>query len=100
MSETEMARIVVLSIIPLVGLWFRTTPAGVDPTSANVIKDDEWSASVEGVRGRLVLAKDAPVNGTMQIRVYLEFQNVSDVINPTQLLPGYSLTFEVTDSKG
>lgn len=41
----------------------------------------EWSQAVRGLRGRLLLAEDAPFNGTRMVAVYLELQNVSDVLN-------------------
>jgi hypothetical protein len=36
----------------------------------------------------------------VQIHVYFELQNVSDVINPIHLAPGHSFSFELMDSSG
>jgi hypothetical protein len=66
----------------------------------NPIKDEEWSQPVEGIRGRLVLTRGDTFNGTLQIQVYLELQNVSDIANPVRILNGHSFTFDLTDSNG
>ena len=65
-----------------------------------VIADTLWSKPDRGIRGRLVVEKGAPCNGTPQIQVYLELQNVSDVADPIHITPGRSVSFEVVDSKG
>jgi hypothetical protein len=44
-----------------------------------------WSEPVEGVRGRIIVAEDPKVNGTIMLAVYLELQNVSDVANPIEI---------------
>lgn len=50
--------------------------------AAEPIASGDWSEAVEGLRGRLHFAEDAPLNGTRVALIYLELENVSDVINP------------------
>jgi len=49
------------------------------------LSSGEWSASVGGLRGRLLIGEDAPCNGTRMAKVYLELQNVSDVANQMEI---------------
>ena len=65
-----------------------------------VAAEDLWSKPDGGIRGRLVVARGAPLNGTSQVQVYLELQNVSDVANSIHITPAHSMSFEVVDAKG
>jgi hypothetical protein len=44
-----------------------------------------WSATVNGLRGRLLIAPGGEFIGTRMVDVYLELQNVSDVGNPIEI---------------
>ena len=66
----------------------------------NTVIGEEWSQPVEGIRGRLVLTRGDTFNGTLQIKVLLELQNVSDIANSMHILNGYAYTFNLTDSDG
>jgi hypothetical protein len=45
----------------------------------------DWSEAVNGLRGRLIFTEDAKFNGTRMGVVYLELQNVGDVLNPLDI---------------
>lgn len=94
-----MTRLGLLIIVSLTALWLCAEVSQVHAQIANPVSG-EWSKPVQGVRGRLVLIKGAPVNGTVQIHVYLELQNVSDVANPIHLASGRSFSFDLTDANG
>ncbi len=64
-----------------------------------VAAENLWSKPDGGIRGRLVVARGAPLNGTSQVQVYLELQNVSDVANSIHITPAHSMSFEVVDAK-
>lgn len=65
-----------------------------------VATEDLWSKPDGGIRGRLVVETGAPFNGTSQVQVYLELQNVSDVANSIHITPARSMSFDVVDAKG
>ena len=74
--------------------------------SANIraayTRTGDWSASVNGLRGRLSVSEDKPFNGTKMLAVYLELQNVSDVGNPIELYfdPIRTVVSRVIDDAG
>ena len=74
--------------------------------SANIraanTRTGEWSASVNGLRGRLSVSEDKPFIGTRMLAVYLELQNISDVGNPIELYfdPTSSVAGRVIDDAG
>ena len=94
-----MTRLGLRIIVSLTALWLCAEVSRVDAQIANPVSG-EWSKPVQGVRGRLLLIKGAPVNGTVQIHVYLELQNVSDVGSSIHLAPGQSFSFDLTDANG
>ena len=65
-----------------------------------VATEDLWSKPDGGIRGRLVVERGAPFNGTSQVQVYLELQNVSDVANSIHITPARSMSFDIVDAKG
>ena len=67
--------------------------------AAEPIASGDWSEPVKGLRARLHLAEGAPVAGTRMALVYLEFENVSDVLNP-MLVDFGSPQLNVVDSAG
>lgn len=60
----------------------------------------KWSEPVDGLRGRLLFAEDPKFNGTRMGIVYLELQNVFDVLNPMEIYydPGHALPSSLLDS--
>ncbi len=45
----------------------------------------DWSEPTNGLRGRLLFSEDAKFEGTEIGVIYLELQNVSDVLNPMEI---------------
>lgn len=45
----------------------------------------DWSDPVNGLRGRLIFGKDEKFNGTRLATIYIELQNVSNVLNPIEI---------------
>ncbi|MGA2028560.1 MAG: hypothetical protein ABSG87_00590 [Verrucomicrobiota bacterium] len=45
----------------------------------------DWSEPTNGLRGRLLFSEDAKFSGTEMGVVYLELQNVADVLNPMEI---------------
>jgi hypothetical protein len=70
--------------------------------AAQDIKTGDWSAPVDGLRGRLLVNEDKSFHGTRMVAVYLELQNVSDIGNPMELYfdSVHSVTSRVIDGKG
>ncbi len=64
-----------------------------------VVAEELWSKPDGGIQGRIVVERGAPFNGTPQVQVYLELQNVSDVANSIHITPAHSMSFEVVDAK-
>src|SRR5436305_602721 len=62
----------------------------------------QWSAAVNGLRGRLTTKEDKPFESTRMIAVYLELENVSDIGNPLELYfdPTNSVVSKVIDESG
>lgn len=58
----------------------------------------DWSETVNGLRGRLLFGKAETFNGTRLATVYLELQNVSDVLSPIGIGPNRSLPCAVLDA--
>lgn len=54
-------------------------------TALEVRTAGEWSAPVDGLRGRLLFGEGEKFNGTRMALIYLELQNVSDVGNPMEV---------------
>ncbi len=77
-----------------------TVGLAIEKNAPVVAAEDLWSKPDRGIRGRLVVERGAPCNGTPQIQVYLELQNVSDVANPIHITPARSMSFDVVDAKG
>lgn len=63
----------------------------------------DWSETVNGLRGRLVSSENVGSNGKGKAVIYLELQNVSDVLNPMEIYIDTShspLHFELKDASG
>jgi hypothetical protein len=54
-------------------------------TAVEVRTTGDWSAPVDGLRGRLHYGEGETVNGTRMALIYLELQNVSDLGNPMEI---------------
>lgn len=65
-------------IICVVGVLFNNS-------TAKEIQVGEWSEAVNGLQGRIAVAKDAEFNGTKQIAVYLELRNSINIFSPTEI---------------
>jgi hypothetical protein len=71
-----------------------------------VIAVGEWSAQVEGLRGRLVIAQKYPHGDAnyIETRVYVEFENSSAADSPTETIDLYfdpeGLACELVDAAG
>ncbi len=44
-----------------------------------------WSEVVNGLRGRLIVTQEKEENGVQRPKVFLELQNIDDVLNPIQV---------------
>jgi hypothetical protein len=44
-----------------------------------------WSEAVNGLRGRLIVTQEKEVNGVQSPKVFLELQNVANILNPIQI---------------
>ncbi|HTS17832.1 MAG TPA: hypothetical protein VMP11_09685 [Verrucomicrobiae bacterium] len=86
-------------------LLLASSSGALGQTHTNLVAVGEWSAPVSDngytLRGRLILAEDAPYNGTRTAVVYLELQNLSRIL--ASVLVDYSeraLDCEVVDAAG
>ena len=83
----------------IVLLSFVALAASCLADDTNQVLTGGWSDSVGGLRMRLIVEqKHAPTKSTAV--VYLEMQNVSDVINPIEFPSGFSLDCKLTNSLG
>lgn len=75
---------------------------GVSFTAPIPQQQEQWSNLVSGIRGRLVFKKGEIVNGTQLIKVFMELQNDSDVLNPVEMLfdPTKTIQAELFNSAG
>jgi hypothetical protein len=44
-----------------------------------------WSEAVNGLRGRLIVTQEKEVDGVQSPKVFLELQNVANILNPIQI---------------
>jgi hypothetical protein len=62
-----------------------------------------WSEVVNGLRGRLIVTQEKEENGVQRPKVFLELQNIDDVLNPIQVNafdPQTSFQCRILDSAG
>jgi hypothetical protein len=61
-----------------------------------------WSATVDGLRGRLITKEDKPFEGTRMIAAYIELENVSDIGDPMEFYfePTKTVISKVVDDDG
>jgi hypothetical protein len=83
-----------MKLIVVLFLFITASMRASEPVSAG-----DWSAPVNGLRGRLVLSEDKPYNGTRIALVYLELQNVADNLGPL-LLDYHSPHLDLIDADG
>ncbi len=86
-------------VATLLGICASSVGLATEKDAPVVTAQDLWSKPDRGIRGRLVVERGAPSNGTPQVQVYLELQNVSDVANPIHITPAHSMSFDVVDTK-
>lgn len=82
------------------GLLFCITSLRAENTNENV---GAWSDVVDGLRGRLIVTQEKEENGVQRPKVFLELQNVANVLNSIQINafdPRTSLQCRVVDGVG
>jgi hypothetical protein len=79
-EKTMNSKLLICLALVLSGGSFGCSAADPEPLVAG-----GWSEPVNGLRGRLLFTEDARFNGTRMGAVYLEIQNVSDVLNPMEI---------------
>ncbi len=96
-AELGVVRRVPPPAMKLVAFFLLLFGIGLRASEPTAIGD--WSAPINGLRGRLLLSEGTPFHGTRMALVYLELQNVSDVLNPF-LVDFRSPKLDVVDAAG
>jgi hypothetical protein len=81
-------------------LIFINTNVHAENTNENV---GAWSEAVNGLRGRLIVLQEHEVNGVQSPKVFLELQNVANLLNALQIdgfNPQTSFPCRVIDGTG
>ena len=76
--KMDLVPLLVLGIISIV------VAGSIDAAPRPVLPEGEWSAVVDGIRGRLITTPRTE-DGRPQVQIDLELENVSDLKNPIEI---------------
>jgi hypothetical protein len=83
-TRTDTRRKMGLVLLLVRGIISMVVAGSIDAAPRPVIPEGEWSAVVDGIRGRLITTPRTK-DGRPQVQIDLELENVSDLGNPIEI---------------
>ena len=83
-TRTDTRRKMGLVLLLVLGIISRVVAGSIDAAPRPVLPEGEWSAVVDGIRGRLITTPRTE-EGRPQVQIHLELENVSDLGNPIEI---------------